>query len=322
MTPHAIALELTLILATWLAIGALQRDHHVPGRLTFAAAAGAVALWVGGNLLSLRADTTLLGLRISMVGALALTPLWFGVAAHSVKLPLIRRTPWLPLMLMAPFVPVYGLLYAGPWSVLFIPTHAVGETAHGPLFWWTLFYAWGLVLAGLGVLIHGAWQADSPDLRRGRARMAASALVPLAANLYWAWQVIGNGSASSEITPMMLAITLLAFRRSILSGGVLDVVPIAQRDIIRHLPFGVVLADDAGVVIDVNPAAEELLDLACADALGRSLEAVISRAPLEVRIEISSVRTRGGESARFALLEAPKAPIPAAPAPPIRPIEG
>jgi PAS domain-containing protein len=112
------------------------------------------------------------------------------------------------------------------------------------------------------------------------------------------------------MTPLMIAVTLIAFRRSILSGGVLDVLPVAQRDIIQHLPFGVVLADDRGAVIDMNPAAEELLNVGRIDALGRALDAVISRAPLEVRIEISSVRGRGGEQARFALLEAPKGPAP------------
>lgn len=308
MTAYTLALELTLILATWLAIGAWQRDARVPGRVTFGFAAACVTVWTAGTLLEERADTHVLALRVRTLGMLALTPLWFGVAAHAVRLPLIRRTPWLPLLLMAPFVPIYGLLYAGPWSMLFIPIHGVPKAGFGPLLWWTLAYAWSLVLAGAVVLVRGALQAESPELRRDRMKMAASVAVPLLANLSWAWQLAQTGRAGMDLTPVTIAVTLIAFRRSILSGGALDVVPVAQRDIIRHLPFGVVLADDRGAVIDLNPAAEEMLDVSYDDALGRGLEAVISRAPLEVRIEISSVRSRSGESARFALLEAPKAP--------------
>jgi len=312
MTLHTLALELTLILATWLAIGAWQRENDTPGRLTYAAAAVAVVLCAAGELIELRGEMPLLARRVRTLGMLTLTPLWFGVAAHAVKLPLIRRTPWIPLALTIPLVPLYALLYAGPWSMLFLPASDAPQVQVGPLMWWFIAYAWTLVLMGVSLLLYGAWQADSPELRRVRLKLAGSVIVPLAANATTVWSLARTGQTGLDLTPAMMAVTLIAFRRSILSGGILDVLPVAQRDIIQHLPFGVVLADDQGAVIDVNPAAEELLGVPRMDALGRALEAVISRAPLELRIEISNVRGRSGESARFALLEAPKAPAPSA----------
>jgi PAS domain-containing protein len=316
MTTYALALELTLVLAIWLAIGAWQREHDVPGRLTYAAAALAVMLWVGGELMERRAETYLLARRVSTLGALAIGPLWLGVAAHAVKLPLIRRTPWIPLALMLPLVPLYALMFAGPWSLLFIPASEAQHVEAGPLLWWSAAYTWALVLSGVAMLLRGAWQAEDAALRWDRIKMALSVLAPLAGSAVALWSLARTGRTGIDLTPLLLAVPLVAFRRSILSGGVLDVLPVAQRDIIQHLPFGVVLADPRGAVIDMNPAAEELLEVSRMDALGRALEAVISRAPLEVRIEISSVRGRGGESARFALLEAPKAPAPRAEASP------
>jgi PAS domain-containing protein len=310
MTPYTLALEFTLILAVWLAIGAWQREHDIPGRLTYAVTALAVAIWVGGELLEFRAETYLLARRVRILGSLAVGPLWFGVAAHAVKLPLIRRTPWIPLVLMVPLVPLYALMFAGPWSVLFIPASEAQHVEVGPLMWWSLGYGWLLVLSGVFVLLRGAAQAEDAELRADRFKMALSVLVPLVGNALAAWDVARTGRTGFDPTPLLVVVTLIAFRRSILSGGVLDVLPVAQRDIIQHLPFGVVLADDRGAVIDMNPAAEELLDVPRMEALGRALEAVISRAPLEVRIEVSNVRGRSGESARFVLLEAPKAPAP------------
>lgn len=310
MTPYTLALELTLILAAWLAIGAWQRDRSVQGRLTYAAAAMAVVFWVAGDLIMLRGETPLLARRVRTLGELAIAPLWIGVAAHAVKLPFIRRTPWIPLLLMVPLAPLYALLYAGPWSMLYIPATDAPIVTMGPLVWWVIAYAWALTLTGCGVLLRGAWQADTRELRRDRVIMALSVLVPLAASGVSSWSLAQTGRSPFDPTPVAVAVTLIAFRRSILSGGLLDVLPVAQRDIIPHLPFGVVLADGQGAVIDVNPAAEELLGVPRLEALGRALEAVISRAPLEVRIEISNVRGRSGESARFALLEAPKAPAP------------
>jgi PAS domain-containing protein len=211
---------------------------------------------------------------------------------------------------MVPLAPLYALLYAGPWSLLYIPATDAPVVEVGPLVWWFIAYAWSLVVIGVSVLLRGAWQADAPDLRRDRVIMALSVVAPMVASAVTAWSLAKTGRTAVDATPLMMAVTLIAFRRSVLSGGLLDVLPVAQRDIIQHLPFGVVLADGQGAVIDVNPAAEELLGVPRYDALGRALEAVISRAPLEVRIEISNVRGRSGESARFALLEAPKAPAP------------
>jgi PAS domain-containing protein len=310
MTPYTLALEMTLMLAIWLAIGSWQRQEQAPGRLTYGAASLAVALWVAGELIMLRGETPLLARRVSMIGILTLTPLWFGVASHAVKLSMIRRTPWIPLVLMVPLAPLYALLYAGPWSMLFIPATDVVNVEAGPLMWWSIAYAWVLVAAGFGVLLHGAWTAETRELRSDRVKMAFSVMVPLAVNALSVWSIAQTGRLGTDMTPVAIAVTLLAFRGSILSGGLLDVVPVAHRDIIQHLPFGVVLADDHGAVIDMNPAAEELLGVPRMEGLGRALEALISRAPLEVRIEISSVRGRRGESARFALLEAPKAPAP------------
>jgi len=312
MTPYALALEMTLILAVWLAIGAWQRERGLPGRLTYAWAALAIALWVGGELIEHRGDMYLLARRVRTLGVLAAAPLWFGVTAHAVKLPLIRRTPWIPLLLMVPMLPLYGLMYAGPWSMLFIPATDEPQVSVGPLLWWFLAYAWALVGAGCFLLVRGAWRAESRELRRQRFVMAASVLVPMAANGVATWSLHETGRTGLDLTPVMVSVTLIAFRRSILSGGILEVLPVAQRDIIQHLPFGVVLADAQSAVIDMNRAAEEMLEVSRVDALGRALDAIISRAPLEVRIEVSTVHGRSGETARFALLEAPKAPAPRA----------
>ncbi|NNL66865.1 MAG: PAS domain-containing protein [Myxococcales bacterium] len=311
MTFYTLALEITLLLAVWLAIGALQRDRRLTGRLTYAAAAAGAAIWAAGTLLEQRGEIYLLARRVQVLGILTVPALWFGVAAHAVKLPLIRRTPWIPLLLMVPVAPLYALMFAGPWSVLYLPAMDAKVMEVGPLFWWSVAYAWALVMAGVVVLLRGAIQAPEALLRRERVKMALSVLVPLAASGFNIAR-IHDGIWAPDFTPILIAVTLLAFRRSILSGGVLDVVPVAQSDIIRHLPFGVVLADGQGAVIDLNPAAEELLEMSYDDAVGRALEAVIGRAALDVRIEISSVRGRGGESARFALLEPPKAAVGAA----------
>ena len=102
-------------------------------------------------------------------------------------------------------------------------------------------------------------------------------------------------------------------RQALFPGGLLDVLPIAQRDLIDHLPFGVILSDPAGVVIDMNGAAGRGLAISRLEALGRTLDAVLGHAPHGTRIEISPIELRGSTQARLVVLDFP-APGKAPPA--------
>ncbi len=305
MTPYALALELTALLAFWVGLGAWQHGREVPARLPFVGMALAVLAWCVGEILTTRglvAPWT--GAEIKYLGIVTLPPLWLAVAIHTARLEIGQRLPYLPLALMLPGLVAYALLFLGPWAALFLPPDAYTQGGRGPLWWVHAIYAYVLLVSGTTILLSAAIRARRAG-RSGRWRWLAiglASVLPLAGNASY---IASGRSWPHDPTPVLIGVTLLAVRSAVFSGGLLEVLPIAQRDLIDHLPFGVVLADRFGAVIDVNPAAERRLGMLRRDALGRALEAVLVFAPPGTPIEITGVEVRGREIARFALLDLP-----------------
>ncbi len=301
MTPLLLAAELTLILAIWLAIGAWQRGPRARARGRFSALALAVALWCAGLILLGRgAVDSQMATRIAVLGALLVPGLWLSLSVEAANLAIGRKLRWLPYLVTLPALVFYPFLYLGTWGeMLFVKVPAgPGPIEAGPLYWVLLGYAYTLVLLGSAVLGWSAVQADQ-RLRSERLLLGLGSLVPLVGNVLW---VVSDFDSSGDPTPILIGVTLLILRRALVPGRLLDALPIAQRNLIEHLPLGVVLADSRGVVIDVNPAGQDMLGLPHAGALGRALDAVLAEAPSDLKIQEGTARTGDAAMARFAIL--------------------
>lgn len=297
-TLYSFALEATALLALWMALGVWQHDREAPGRLTFVGLTAAVVLWCLGTLLLERdAASSWWGLRLLMLGVVSVPPLWLGVAAHAARLGLARRVPWFSAALLVPSAAFYALLYAGPWSTLFLGEGPWPES-QGPLFRVWLGYSYGLIFAATAILLASAYRSRERSVRRRRAVTAVSAVLPLAANVPFVFFL----EDARDLTPVLLGITAIALRRGIFHGGLLDALPVHHRDLYRKLPIGILVADLHDRVIDVNEEASEQLGLPREEALGRALDALLAAAPPGIEVEHASIRAGGREKARCAIL--------------------
>jgi PAS domain-containing protein len=301
MTLHLIALELTAVFALWLALGALQQDRDLPGRGTFAALCMTVLLWCTGELLAVRGAVSYwMGVKIKYLGIVSVAPLWLGLAAHVGGLEVARRVPWFPAALLIPGLGMYATLYLGPWQALFLaPTADGADSVRGPLWHVHVVYAYVLIATGCTIYAVSALRDGRPGRMR-RLAIGATSLFPFAANALF---IFGGLPTMHDPAPVLMGLTMVAMRPLMFPGSLLEVLPVAQRDIIDHLPFGVVLADPHGMVIDLNGAAERGLGLHRREALGRDLDAVLSHVPRGTKIETSAVERDGRKAARFALLD-------------------
>jgi PAS domain-containing protein len=294
-------LELVLLLAAWIALGVWQRDRVTPGRRTFFGLNLAIAVWCLGEILELRGVLGPTGGdRVQMLGIMALPPLWLAAAARLGELDLARRVPWFPAVLIAPHAAIYSLLWAGAWSSLFVSYAPDGTMAPGPLWW--VSWAYSLVVAATGTAVF-VW-AGIARRRLPHARwliaVGLAGLAPVIGNGAWiAW----GRSWPVDPSPLLLAASLLALRSAVFSGGILQVLPVSQHDLIEHLPFGVLLTDRRGTVIDVNPAAERRLGVSEAQALGRNLDSVLAKADSALRFECVPVGSAGREAGQLVLLD-------------------
>jgi len=101
----------------------------------------------------------------------------------------------------------------------------------------------------------------------------------------------------------------LALASALFPGGLLEVRPLVQHELIERLPLGVVMAYLSGVVFEVNPQAARALALPRAELIGRSLDEIVAEAPTSYRVEISEVTLASRPMARFAFLHPPDAAV-------------
>jgi PAS domain-containing protein len=300
MNLAALLLELNLLLALIGAALALMRSHAVPGRRTYAALAGAGAAWCAGELLAGRGFVdTWLGARLSLAGLVLVGPLWLGVAAQMARLPVARRLPWFPAALAVPGILLFALLFFDPWSAAVMQ----GPREPGPLWWSYTVYAYGLILIGCGIHVWSGVRRSDRAHRVSTVAIGVAGLVPLAVHASYSWIGIGW---DYDPTPILLTPVGVALASALFPGGLLDVRPIAQQDLIDRLPLGVVMADRSGAVFEVNPHAEMALALSRDEVLGRALDAIVSNAPRGYRVEISEVQLANRLVARFAFLYPPE----------------
>ena len=298
MSLFALVLEVNLLLALFGAGAALLRGSDVAGRRTYALLAFAAGLWCAGALLT---DRDLVGawvgMRLSMLGLVLIGPLWIGLAAHMAQSPVARRIPWFPAALALPGLLVWFLLFLEPWSSAVM----VEPGRPGPLWWVFTPYAYALILAGSALHVWSGVRRRGP---RGHQTIAIglSGLLPLVAHASWMWFGIPDGR---DPTPLLLTPVGLALASTLFPGGLFDVRPLAQRELIDHLPLGVVMADRAGTVFAVNVHAEMALALPRAEAIGRALDAIVGEAPPSYRVEQSEVLLASHVVARFAFLHPP-----------------
>jgi PAS domain-containing protein len=300
MSLAALVLELNMLVALLGGVLALLRGPLIQGRRTYAGLAFAGASWCAGELLVERGLLdTWAGLRLSMLGLVLVGPFWLGAAVHLAEPRIARRLPWFPLALAAPGLFVVALLFVEPWGALVM--HAPRQP--GPLWWVYVVYSYLLVLLGVGVHLRKGMRAPRGIRRWQRIAIGLAGLVPLGTHMAYAWS---GFTWPCDPTPMTLTPIVVVLASALFPGGLLDVRPIAQQELIDHLPLGVVVADRSGAVIDVNPHAEQALALRRDQAVGRSLDAVVGEAPGAYRIEISEVQRATRVIARFAFLYPPE----------------
>jgi PAS domain-containing protein len=303
MLLYSIGLELTILLAFWLCLGVWQKDRSTTGRVTFVALGFSAVLWCGGELLALREvfDESVAD-RTKYLGILLLPSLWLGLAGHATRLELARRVPWFPAVLLVPMACLYALLFSSRWSGLFVTTIPNALDHHGPLWWLSMIYSYLLIVAGSAVLIASALRQRAWGTWLQSLSVGVAALVPLAANTVY---VASGMPWPMNPTPLLLGAALLALRGAIFSGGLLQALPISQHELIQQLPLGAILADQRGVVIDVNPAAERRLCVPKACAVGRTLDAILSEAESHVRADIVPIFSRNREAGQLVLIDPP-----------------
>ncbi|MBN1247929.1 MAG: PAS domain-containing protein, partial [Anaerolineae bacterium] len=142
----------------------------------------------------------------------------------------------------------------------------------GPLFWVHAVYSYGVLIAGSVLLWRAHFGTPRIYLRQG-VSLAIAIVVPWLANIV---TIVGAPALSHlDLTPFAFTISGAAIALGLFRHGFLDLVPVARSAVVRSLATGVVVLDAQSRIVDLNPAAEAVLDVTREEVSGQPLGTVL-----------------------------------------------
>jgi diguanylate cyclase (GGDEF)-like protein len=206
--------------------------------------------------------------RAKFAGALALPPLWIALTLHCTG-----RAGWLDRRALAVLAVLPVLMLALVWTS---PANgAASWRSAGPDagFWIIVACSYGLLLVGSAVLVSSLFGSQSL-YRKQSALLLLAALAPWTAN---GLTLMGlTPFARLDLTPLAFTLTAVALAWAISRYRLLEIVPVDRGYVIQGMDEGVIVLDPQNRVVDLNPAAERILDRTSSEAVGWKISRLVS----------------------------------------------
>jgi diguanylate cyclase (GGDEF)-like protein len=275
----------TALLACIVAIFAL-RQRKRPGMVWLALMLLAAAEWSLGNALEISWGSIpgkILSAKLEYIGILTAPTFYF---LFSLQYNRFERwlTKRLRVLLILDTILILLLVWTNEQHRLFwtnISPNPLADNAlvfsHGPLFWASAaLYSFLLIAVATTLLIWRAIQA--PSIYRTNAMVAIGcSIIPVSGNLLYLlnWPPI----AGYDPTPIAFCLcgSLMTFFMYRLR--LFEIVPIARSFLVDGLPDGILVLDCAHRIVDLNPAALELLGWWNETPFGKPCTAVLPEWP-------------------------------------------
>lgn len=266
-----VATAIALFLFAWVWA---NRRQAAPGAGTFSLLMASVALWALTGIWEAAAasvELKVLASKVQYLAVVCVAPLWFLTALVYGRSGRRAGRRLLPLLWVVPAVVVafvwtneaHGLIWP---SVTPLPgsKEALLVYAYGPMAWISAGYSYLLFVAGTAVILAAAFRAQR-IFRLQAAALIFGALFPLAASLVYLFQFTPS---AVDWTPVAFAVSGVIVAWGLFRYGLLNVLPVGQSVLMTGLKDGVVILDDLGRVLGLNPAASGLTGWT-GDAVGR-----------------------------------------------------
>ncbi|MBA1148009.1 diguanylate cyclase [Ectothiorhodospiraceae bacterium WFHF3C12] len=182
----------------------------------------------------------------------------------------------LGVLTLQPIVVLPVLFTDAHHHLFFGPLDMSGEQPFhgGPVFWLNALYAYVVDVLAFLILV-GAYRRAAPLQKRQAGILLMGALVPSVLNVFSL--MLLTPTTNLDATPIGFAVTGMAMVYNLRRQGLFDLIPIARHEVFNHMSDGALVLDREGRVIDVNPAAGQLLSLTPATASGEELRGLLDQ---------------------------------------------
>lgn len=289
-TPHILPIVgAALILAALLPVAWGNRRDPVARWL--GATLVTLIIWAVGyvfEILSVELESKILFANLQFLGVATVSVCWWEMIRRFLGLKSVPKVIiaflWLvPLATVAiAFINPAGLFRGAPYidsgSALFPVLHA----DYGPWHNWVLVPEVGLLNAAVLVLLGRGMFRPHRFYRKQCALLFLSLALPLIGTALYVfdltpWRDYNLTVSMAGLSGLLLAVGLFRWR-------LFDIVPLARDRVVDDLDDGVIVADGAGCIVDLNLSAEKLTGLERKKVIGRPAEEVLAAYPVLVEL--------------------------------------
>jgi PAS domain S-box-containing protein len=280
LSPYLYLLVASGVLSAVLGVYAWSR-RGAPGARTLALLMAGVSVWSLGYALESGAPgvgTKIFWAKVQYLGISTVPLAWLAFCARYTGRQgwLTRRN--LALLGVVPLVTLalvwtnglHGLVWA---STTPDPSRAFPALAfrYGPWFYVYWVYSQALILAGTVLLLPTLARSLRLYRRQGVALLVGAAIPWLGNVVYVLGLVPVPGLDPTPFAFLLAGATLVI---GLFGLRLLDLVPVARENVVEGMGDGVIVADPRDRVVDVNPAAEDILGRPASEAVGKTLDRI------------------------------------------------
>jgi PAS domain S-box-containing protein len=262
------------------------RQRPTTGAASFSLMMAGLSIWLFSYMLEIITYDPTLRLIWSNLTFLGVTTV--PVAWLLFSLEYTDRTRWLTrrniaLLYVEPLI-ILGLIWTNFSHSLFRTGAVIDLTGaipkvqmiYGPAFWVHTAYSYILLVVGTVILGTAFFQA-SGLYRRQLGIILIGALIPWLANLLYVFPL--DAIAYLDPTAMAFFVTGLLMAWAIFGYRLIDIMPVARNSVIENMQDGMMVLDNANRIIDINPAAEAILDCEASRVIGQAAAGVLAKWP-------------------------------------------
>jgi len=266
---------LTLLAAAMMAASVVTRPGRTRTHGLILGMMVSMMAWSGGvaatHALSDPAGVTFAA-KFAFVGGFGVPPLWLMLAANVTRLDAwFERPLHLAVLALPSALGVVALVTNHHHGLLIRDVTVITSPSTfwaGPLYWaWAV---WGavLVVAGIALYIAGSLRMTSARDRRRGILLGITALLPMLSTTF---HNLGDSAGSYDRTVLCAGISIGLLFFFDWRYRLLSVMPGARRAVIEQLGDGVLIADLSLCIVDMNAAAEKMLDAPLTTLRGQGL---------------------------------------------------
>lgn len=282
--PFAALFLLSAAVSALIALYSIRRREN-PGAIPLAAIMAAGVVWAVGYTLELALlgfEAKLFWWQVKYLGVVAVPTFWllFALEYGGFGQWITRRT--LALLSVVPTIQVIVVwtnqhhhLYVGPPSLETRETFVRLMTPTEPGFWVFVGYHYLLLLLGAVLMVRLFLVSD--DLYRGQAvAILLGVAAPFVANILFLFRLIPG---DIDFSPVAFTVTGVAFTWAVFRHELLEIAPVtrelAREELIDSIADATFVVDEQRRVVDLNPAARDLVTAGDSLPLGRRIQEVL-----------------------------------------------